>query len=86
MKPSSMLDRSPSQSELYPLPDEPASPCNLVCKVDSVSGFCIGCYRSMDEICAWPTYSAAQKRVVLAALPARHPGSAQTPKLLVAGG
>jgi hypothetical protein len=52
-------------------PDEVASPCINVCRMDAASGYCEGCRRSIDEIAAWSTYSAAQKRAVLAQLPAR---------------
>lgn len=51
--------------------DEVASPCINVCRMDAASGYCEGCRRSIDEIAAWSSYSAAQKRAVLAQLPAR---------------
>jgi hypothetical protein len=52
-------------------PDEVASPCINVCRMDAASGYCEGCRRSIDEIAAWSTYDNAQKRAVLAQLPAR---------------
>lgn len=34
-------------------PAEIQSPCIGVCAVDENSGFCQGCYRTLDEIKAW---------------------------------
>ena len=51
---------------------EVASPCIDVCRMDAASGYCEGCRRTLDEIASWSTYSAAEKRDVLARLPARH--------------
>jgi len=50
---------------------EVASPCVNVCRMDEKSGYCEGCRRSLDEIAAWSIYTAAEKRAVLAQLPAR---------------
>ena len=50
---------------------EVASPCINVCRMDAASGYCEGCRRTLDEIASWSTYSAAEKRAVLAQLPAR---------------
>jgi predicted Fe-S protein YdhL (DUF1289 family) len=51
--------------------EEVASPCVNICRMDAKSGYCEGCRRSIDEIASWSSYSAAQKRAVLAQLPAR---------------
>lgn len=51
--------------------DEPASPCNKVCSIDSRSGFCRGCWRTGEEIAAWPRLDAAGKHGLLARLAAR---------------
>ena len=48
--------------------DEVASPCINVCVMDAASGFCIGCWRTLDEIAAWSGLDAAAKRAVLAAI------------------
>ncbi len=56
-----------------PIENEVASPCVDVCRMNAVSGLCEGCYRSIDEIASWSIYSAAEKRRVLAQLPARKP-------------
>jgi predicted Fe-S protein YdhL (DUF1289 family) len=35
--------------------------------MDYAAGHCIGCYRTLDEITYWVTYSAEQKREILTA-------------------
>ncbi|HEX7968662.1 MAG TPA: DUF1289 domain-containing protein [Stellaceae bacterium] len=59
----------------------PASPCTAVCVLDPASGFCRGCYRTIDEIAGWASLGAAEKRKILDRLPARRAraGAAQPP-------
>ena len=54
-----------------PTPDGVASPCISVCVMLPEAGVCAGCFRTLDEIAAWGSLDAAQKRAVLAALPER---------------
>jgi uncharacterized protein len=39
--------------------------------MDAASGYCLGCFRTLDEIAAWSALDDAAKRRVLAALPHR---------------
>src|SRR3546814_11279745 len=50
-----------------------ASPCIGVCRIDRVSGFCIGCARTPTEIRRWKRAENAEKRLILSSLPARLP-------------
>jgi len=56
----------------------PASPCTSICKMHPDTGLCRGCARTLDEIAAWSSMSAAQQHKVLLmiaqrqALPAIH--------------
>ncbi len=50
---------------------EPLSPCIAVCVLDPKSGYCRGCFRAMAEIAGWVGFDRAEKRRVLALLPAR---------------
>jgi len=44
------------------------SPCNGTCLLDPRSGYCMGCYRTGDEIGSWMTLSdGAKKRVIASA-------------------
>ncbi len=49
----------------------PPSPCTKVCRIDTGSGFCLGCWRTGEEIGAWPALTAQEKRDLLRRLAAR---------------
>lgn len=49
----------------------PASPCVKICVVDPLSGFCIGCGRTIEEIALWPEMSGLERRRTLDSLPTR---------------
>ena len=40
------------------------SPCISVCRVDSASELCEGCFRTLDEIAAWGSMDDEGKREV----------------------
>jgi len=47
------------------MPDlPPASPCINICILDA-HGYCVGCYRTIEEIAAWGRMSASDQRAVL---------------------
>ena len=39
------------------------SPCVGVCRMDAASGYCLGCWRTLDEIARWGAASAAEQLV-----------------------
>ncbi len=47
------------------------SPCILVCSIDVKTGYCFGCGRTRDEIAGWLDMTAAERRAIMATLPAR---------------
>lgn len=47
------------------------SPCIDVCTMDAATGWCAGCFRTLDEIATWGALDDRAKRAVLAQLPAR---------------
>jgi len=47
------------------------TPCNKVCTVDPISGLCIGCARTLDEIANWLAFSAEERSRIMAELPRR---------------
>jgi hypothetical protein len=48
-----------------------ASPCIRRCSLDPISGFCRSCWRSLDEIVAWPSLDSPTKLRILGLLPQR---------------
>jgi predicted Fe-S protein YdhL (DUF1289 family) len=48
-----------------------ASPCNKVCTLDPVSGFCLGCGRTSDEIASWSGLSDEKRETIMQTLPDR---------------
>lgn len=47
------------------------TPCIKVCVIDRDSGLCMGCGRKLSEIAAWSRLSDAERRRIMAELPAR---------------
>ena len=45
-----------------------ASPCINVCQMDPASGLCRGCFRTLDEIAQWGSYSPDTRRAVMGML------------------
>ena len=57
------------------------SPCINVCKMDSHSGLCLGCHRTIDEISAWSRLDDTARQVILDKVTERRQGApAQTEK------
>lgn len=50
---------------------EVQSPCNKICRLDPRSGWCIGCFRTGNEIACWMGLDDAGKREVIARCEAR---------------
>lgn len=46
------------------LDGEVPSPCMSVCRVDAVTEWCEGCFRTLDEIAAWSRLHDEAKREV----------------------
>lgn len=49
------------------------SPCIGTCTVGP-DGLCVGCFRSVDEIAGWLSFSADQRQSIMKALPDRAHG------------
>ena len=41
------------------------SPCINICKMDSHSGLCLGCHRTIDEISAWSRLDDTARQLIL---------------------
>ncbi|MDB5660692.1 MAG: hypothetical protein JWS10_3307 [Cypionkella sp.] len=47
------------------------SPCVKLCVIHREARLCVGCFRSIDEIASWGRLTPAERREIIAALPAR---------------
>lgn len=48
-----------------------ASPCINVCRMDEKAGFCVGCFRTLEEIAFWGRASDALRARILQAVERR---------------
>ena len=71
-----LLDRERRRAERRRLlASGPPSPCNAVCRLDAATGYCEGCYRTIDEIRDWIIMLPDERHAVLQRLPARRGGA-----------
>jgi predicted Fe-S protein YdhL (DUF1289 family) len=47
------------------------TPCIAVCQIDPRTNLCFGCGRTLPEIARWSGMDSAERRAVMAQLPAR---------------
>lgn len=59
-------------SPLEPVP----SPCVNVCQMDSETGYCRGCLRTIEEIAGWLDFTDEEKIAVLQRLEERRKAAA----------
>lgn len=52
-------------------PAEVPSPCVSICAVDPAGGYCLGCYRTLDEIACWINFDSTQRLAVWDAIAVR---------------
>ena len=52
------------------------SPCVRKCTLDD-EDICVGCFRSIDEICAWSSASDDERRAILEQVAARRESKAR---------
>lgn len=51
--------------------EEVQSPCIGVCSIDEASGYCAGCYRTIEEIKGWWDMSQPEQKKLVAELEQR---------------
>ncbi|WP_420962861.1 DUF1289 domain-containing protein [Brucella sp. IR073] len=51
--------------------DSIESPCILVCSIDTRTGYCFGCGRTIDEIGTWSAMTGERRREIMGTLAAR---------------
>jgi uncharacterized protein len=47
------------------------TPCVNVCALSGVTGLCVGCARTIQEIGAWATLTDAERDAIMEVLPSR---------------
>ncbi|MBL0167125.1 MAG: DUF1289 domain-containing protein [Propionivibrio sp.] len=47
------------------------SPCINICTMDAANGFCVGCFRTLDEISVWSSASNDERLNILDAVARR---------------
>jgi hypothetical protein len=47
------------------------TPCVNICLLDTETGLCVGCGRSIEEIARWSAMSDTERRAIMRELPAR---------------
>jgi predicted Fe-S protein YdhL (DUF1289 family) len=55
------------------------TPCTKICMIDPRSNLCLGCGRTLGEIARWHCMDDAERREVMAQLPARMAQAALPP-------
>ncbi len=74
-----LLDRERRRAERRRLlAGGPASPCVAICRLDDVTGLCIGCQRTIDEIRDWLIMLPEQRQAVLQRIAERRDAAART--------
>jgi predicted Fe-S protein YdhL (DUF1289 family) len=66
--------RNPYPYAPHPSPvvdDDVKSPCVNICRMNETTGYCEGCFRTIDEIAGWSQFSPDEQRGVIAALARR---------------
>lgn len=58
------------------------SPCINICRMDAVSGLCLGCFRTLDEIARWAATDDTARALILAAVASRRPALPGEPAAL----
>jgi len=48
-----------------------STPCKNICKMDDDNRFCIGCYRTKNEITNWGIYNNASRKKITSELSER---------------
>ncbi len=64
-------DRRRADPSQTPRTQGVASPCVNICRMNAQTGYCEGCFRTIDEIACWSGYTDEDKLAVIAKLAAR---------------
>jgi predicted Fe-S protein YdhL (DUF1289 family) len=57
--------------------DPVPSPCNSVCRMDADGAYCIGCFRTLEEIAGWAGFDDERRRLIWSELHRRKAAAAR---------
>ncbi|WP_420100824.1 DUF1289 domain-containing protein [Bosea sp. (in: a-proteobacteria)] len=57
-----------------------STPCVKICVIDSASGLCEGCGRTLEEIARWASLSELERRAIMAELAERLGSATSNPQ------
>lgn len=61
-----MLGAGASQRNAFSMyVQQPPSPCNSICRIEPATGWCQGCWRTLEEIADWPMLTVREKDALL---------------------
>lgn len=60
--------------------DEIESPCQKICVIHPAGDFCMGCYRTRDEIAGWSRMTAEARADIMRVLPEREATAPKPPR------
>jgi uncharacterized protein len=59
------MTASLTASAAGPEPADPVpSPCNSVCRMDAAGVYCVGCFRTLEEIAGWSGFDDQRRRLI----------------------
>ncbi len=64
--------------------EKPTTPCVNLCKLDKISGLCVGCGRTRAEIAGWKKMTEPEKLAIMGTL-AERPGFASIQRVADGG-
>jgi len=62
-----------------------SSPCINICRMSADTGYCEGCFRTLDEIAGWSAYDQETRLWVLEAVEARRADIRRVPAGVTTG-
>jgi predicted Fe-S protein YdhL (DUF1289 family) len=66
-----MVVATPGWGPMSAIDADIKTPCNRVCALHPVSGLCVGCARSVEEIAGWIGFDEKERAAIMMRLPKR---------------
>jgi predicted Fe-S protein YdhL (DUF1289 family) len=75
-----MVVATPGRGPMSAIETAVKTPCNCICALHPVSGLCMGCGRSVEEIAGWLGFDDNERAAIMARLMAI-PGASIVPRM-----